>query len=268
MNTPPNYLSPAQYAAGSRAIFKQNEYIIVPPDNRCSNPHLNLKQADEQILVTPKQGAGYQMSVFLFQPGGSTISPMQSPLETFYYLVEGHLVVRLNGDSFQLTEGGFGWLPPEQPINLLAQGTRVSRLLWFQRPYQPLPGVEIPKAFLGREQDVPAIPEVDINPERQLIPYGNIGFDMAFNLIEIPPGSFYGLVEQHAWEHAMYMLDGEGFLGLNGSSYQVKTDDFIFIAPYIPEWFCAYGLQNKPVRFLLYWDCNRNYHQYFQPMPK
>lgn len=264
MNTPQNYPSPAQYAAGCRAVYKHNEYIIVPPENRCSNPHYNLGNADEQILVTPKQGAGYQMSVFMIQPGGGTISPMQAPLETFLYLIEGQVEAQLNGENIKLSEGSFGWLPPEQSIELVAQGDQQSRLLWFQRPYQTLPGVEIPKAFFGREQDVPAIPEVDINPEKQLLPYGNIGFDMAFNLIEIPPGAFYGLVEQHAWEHAMYMLDGEGFLSLNGSTYQVKTDDFIYIAPYIPEWFCAYGLQNKPVRFLLHWDCNRDYHQFFQ----
>lgn len=249
--------------AGSRAVYKHNEYIIVPPENRCSNPHLNLRNADEQILVTPKQGAGYQMSLFLIQPGGGTLEPMEAPLETFLFLISGQVDITLNGETQSLTEGGYGWLPPDQAVEILAKGETTSRLLWFQRPYQPLKGVETPQPLFGSEQDVPAVPEVDINPEKQLIPYGNPGFDMAFNLIEVPPGAFYGLVEQHAWEHAMYMLDGEGFLGLNGQFYQVKTDDFIFIAPYIPEWFAAYGLQEKPVRFLLHWDCNRDYSSYF-----
>jgi (S)-ureidoglycine aminohydrolase len=249
--------------AGCRAVYKHHEYIIVPPENRCSNPHLNLHHADEQILVTPKQGAGYQMSVFLIQPGGGTTAPMRLVLETFLFVVEGGMDVGLNGDTTQLTEGGYGWIPPGQAVELLAHGPGLSRVLWFQRPYQPLPGVDSPQAFFGQEQDVPAVPEVDINPEKQLIPYGDPGFDMAFNLIVVPPGAFYGLVEQHAWEHAMYMLEGEGFLGLNGQLYPVKTDDFIYIAPYIPEWFCAYGLQDKPVRFLLHWDCNREYSSFF-----
>jgi len=268
MNTHNNTPSPAQYVAGCRAVYRHSEYIIVPPENRCGSPHPNLRDADEQILVTPRQGAGYQMSLFLLQPGGGTIKPMQDPLETFLFLIAGEVEVRHNGECVQLSEGGYGWLPPAQTVALLAQGEDTSQLIWFQRPYQPLPDVPIPAAFFGREQDVLAVPEGDINPEKQLIPYGDLGHDMAFNLIEVPPGAFYGLVEQHAWEHAMFMLDGEGSLGLNGASYLVKSRDFIYIAPYIPEWFSAYGLQEKPVRFLLHWDCNRNYHQYFPTLQK
>ena len=117
----------------------------------------------------------------------------------------------------------------------------------------------IPGPVFGNEADVPAIPEVDLNPEKQLIPYLNPSMDMAFNLVVCQPGAYYGLVEMHAWEHAMYMLEGEGILFLNGKPIHVKEKDFIYIAPYCPEWFCALGMENKPVRFLIHWDCNRDY---------
>lgn len=255
--------NPSRYVAGCRAAYKPGEYIVVPQENRCSNPHINLKDADIQILVTPKQGADYIMSEYLLRPGGGTVEPIHDGLETFLFLISGSLKLTVNDVQHGLIEGGYAWIPPQQSIEFSANGDDVSQLLWFQRPYLPFKKGTIPEAIIGNENDVPAIPEVDINPEKQLIPYDTPGFDMAFNLIVIPPGGFYGLVEQHAWEHAMYMLDGEGFLWLNGQSFQVKENDFIYIAPYVPEWFCAYGMQDKPVRFLLYWDWNQDYSREF-----
>jgi (S)-ureidoglycine aminohydrolase len=199
------------------------------------------------------------MSEYLVQPGGGTIKPISDSLETFLFLIHGEIDLKLNTDHFEMSEGGYAWLPPQETYEFTAGSNGVSRLLCFQRPYIPLEGLPTPAAIIGNEKEVPAIPEVDINPEKQLIPYADFGIDMAFNLIVVPPGGYYGLVEQHAWEHAMYMLEGEGFLYLNGQFHHVKQNDFIYIAPYIPEWFCAYGMQGKPVRFLLYWDCNRDY---------
>ncbi len=57
----------------------------------------------------------------------------------------------------------------------------------------------------------------------------------------------------------MYMLEGEGVLTLNGSYHHVKQNDFIYIAPYCPEFFCALGGQGTRARFLLYWDTMREY---------
>ena len=255
--------SPSRYVAGCRAVCKPGEYIILPQENRCSNSHINLRDTEVQILVTPKQGADYMMSEYLIQPGGGTIEPVNDALETFLYLVGGKLDLTVNGAQHKLEQGGYAWIPPQQSIELSGQGDQLSRLLWFQRPYLPFKKGPVPEAVFGNEKEVPAIPEVDINPEKQLIPYETPGFDMAFNLIVIPPGGYYGLVEQHAWEHAMYMLDGEGLLWLNGQSHQVKENDFIYIAPYVPEWFCAYGMQQEPIRFLLYWDWNQDYARGF-----
>jgi (S)-ureidoglycine aminohydrolase len=264
MNTTSALPSPVSILTTNRAVYRHNEYIIVPTQNRCGNEHLSLRDADEQLLVTPKQGAGYQMSVFNLHPGGGTRTPLlPGRLETFVYVLDGDLTLTLDGRAHELTVGGYAWLPPQSAVELRAAAG--ARLIWFQRPYQPLPGVPAPAALFGREQDVEAIAEVDINPEKQLIPYTDPAFDMAFNLIEVPPGAFYGLVEQHAWEHAMYMLDGAGTLFLNGQSFPVQTDDFIYIAPYIPEWFTAQGLEPKPVRFLLHWDCNRGFEHFFPP---
>ncbi len=259
MNMKREYPSPAETMAGNRAVIRPGQFLILPPENRCSSPHPNLKDTDEEVFVTHKLGAGYVMSELSIHPGGGTIQPFNSRLEHFLFILDGKLQLQVDGSPRELVEGSYAWLPPRRAFEIHAAGNEDCKLVWFRRDYQPLGGVAVPEPVFGNEKDVPAIPEVDINPEKQLIPYTNPGIDMAFNLIVVRPGGYYGLVETHAWEHAMFMLEGEGILVLNGEYRHVREGDFIHIAPYCPEWFSALGMEEAPVRFLLYWDCNRDY---------
>ena len=259
MNTSRRFPSPSVYVGGNRAVINPGAYVVLPPENRCSSPHPNLQQADEQVFVTPKLGASYVMSEVVVQPGGGTVQPFDNRLEHFLFVVKGRLQFTLEKSERELASGSFAWIPPHQPFEYINRTEQPCRLVWFRRRYAVLEHVDIPGPIFGNEKDIPAVPEVDLNPEKQLIPYANPGIDIAFNLIVCQPGAYYGLVETHAWEHAMYMLEGEGLLFLNGQPFHVKENDFVYIAPYCPEWFCALGMENKPVRFLLYWDCNRAY---------
>jgi (S)-ureidoglycine aminohydrolase len=259
MNTKKSFPSPSVYVAGNRAEIKAGEYMVLPAENRCLSTHTNLREAEEQVFVTPKLGADYVMSEVVIRPGGGTVKPFNNRLEHFLFMTEGKLELKLEGSERQLGSGSFAWIPPDTAFEYINRAKEKCRLVWFRRRYIPLDQVAIPGPLFKNEADIPAVPEVDLNPEKQLIPYTNPGIDMAFNLIVLQPGAYYGLVETHAWEHAMYMLEGEGILFLNGKPLHIKEKDFIYIAPYCPEWFCALGMDNKPVRFLLYWDCNRDY---------
>ena len=261
MDAPKRFPSPADYVANNRAVLRPGAYLILPPENRCPSPHPNLRDGDEQVFVTQKLGAGYVMSEVNLQPGGGTREAIHSSLEHFFFVLDGSLGVKIQGKEQGLGPGGYAWLPPERPFEFQTAGRGNCRAVWFRRPYQRLAQVNIPEPVFGNEKDVPAVPEVDLNPEKQLIPYTDPGIDMAFNLIVVPPGAYYGLVETHAWEHAMYMLEGEGILALNGEYRHVRQGDFIHIAPYCPEWFGALSMEPKQVRFLLHWDCNRDYGQ-------
>lgn len=263
MDKDKGFPSPAAYAANNRGAVRPGEYLILPFDNRCSSSHSNFRDTDETVFVTKRFGADYVMSELVLREDGGTIRPLKSPLEHFIYVLAGQVKLEVLDQTILLDEGGFAWLPPETPFELLQSEFLVSRILWFRKPYKLLKGVEIPHPVFGNEKNIEAIKEVDINPEKQLLPYTIPGFDMAFNLIVCQPGGYYGLVESHAWEHAMYILDGEGILILNNEYHQVIKDDFIHIYPYCPEWFCASGMDQKPVRLLLYWDCNRDYENEF-----
>lgn len=258
-----SYPSPSNYVAQNRGVIKPGEYLILPHENRCSSEHSKFSNTDEVVLTTRNMGANYVMSEMIIRSEGGTIQPIENKMEHFLFVLNGETQLTIQGSQFGLEKGGFAWVPPNQRFEIINAASSDCRLLWFRKPYIERDGVDIPPFIHGNEKEVPALKEVDINPEKQLLPYTNLGFDMAFNMIVCQPGGYYGLVESHAWEHAMFILEGEGLLALNNNYWHVKENDFVHIFPYCPEWFTATGMEGDPVRFLLYWDCNRDYEDEF-----
>ena len=58
-------------------------------------------------------------------------------------------------------------------------------------------------------------------------------------------------------EHGLYMLAGRGIYWLNGDYHEVQAGDFIYMAPYCPQFFYATGWEKG--RYLVYKDVNRDY---------
>jgi len=83
------------------------------------------------------------------------------------------------------------------------------------------------------------------------------GFDLGINLQVFDPGVYFSFVETHVIEHGLYMLYGQGLYWLNGDYMEVKEDDFIYMAPYCPQFFYPTG--HGPSAYLLYKDVNRDY---------
>ena len=52
------------------------------------------------------------------------------------------------------------------------------------------------------------------------------------------------------------MLEGGGIYRLGDSWYPVKAGDFIWMAPWCPQWFGAIG--KVPAKYLIYKDWNRH----------
>ena len=56
-------------------------------------------------------------------------------------------------------------------------------------------------------------------------------------------------------EHGLLMLEGFGTYRLGDDLHTVEAGDFIWMAPYCPQWFIA-GPET-PARYLIYKDWNR-----------
>ena len=81
-------------------------------------------------------------------------------------------------------------------------------------------------------------------------------FDFAVNTMTYQPGAALSMVEIHVMEHGLLMLEGGGIYRLGDAWYQVSAGDFIWMAPYCPQWFGALGKQ--PAKYLIYKDWNRH----------
>ena len=53
-------------------------------------------------------------------------------------------------------------------------------------------------------------------------------------------------------EHGLLMLEGGGIYRLGDAWYPVAAGDFIWMAPFCPQWFGALGKQ--PAKYLIYKD--------------
>ena len=132
-----------------------------------------------------------------------------------------------------------------------------ARAAVIEKPFEPLAGTLAPEFFTGRESLVKAEP-LDGDPwleVRHLVP-DNPAFDFAVNTMMYQPGATLPMVESHVMEHGLLMLSGGGIYRLGDYWYPVKAGDFIWMAPYCPQWFGALG--KTPARYLIYKDWNRS----------
>jgi (S)-ureidoglycine aminohydrolase len=247
----------ADITTRSRSITKPGLYAILPRADRVESTLPNFRDAEAQVMTTPALGAKFVEYELLISVNGGTINPVDDGLEHFLFVLEGSVEFETRGQKHELATGGYVWLPPGMAYSLANTGNTLSRMLWLRRRYEEVEGVSIPDPIIANEEDVPALPE-DTYLEKHLIPYDdNLGFDMAFNLLIFEPGVHFSFVESHIMEHGLYMLDGRGIYYLNGDYIEVQKDDYIYMAPYCPQYFIATGWETG--RYILYKDVNRDY---------
>jgi (S)-ureidoglycine aminohydrolase len=145
---------------------------------------------------------------------------------------------------------------PAGDVGVVTAGAR-SRILVIEKQYQPLHGRTTPQAFCGSEDAVvpePLMGDDDVQV-RSLVPAA-VEFDFAVNTMTFQPGASLVMVEMHVMEHGLLMLEGGGVYRLSDQWYPVNAGDFIWMAPYCPQWFGALG--KNPARYLIYKDWNRH----------
>jgi (S)-ureidoglycine aminohydrolase len=230
--------------------------MILPQANRVTSVIPNFENALAQVLATPELGAWFAQYELLLGAGGGSVKPVDDGLEHFLYVLEGRVELSVDGTTHGLGQGGYTWFPPGLAYGLKNAHEATSRVLWLRRPYEIVDGLAVPEPIISREQDVAKLPE-DTYLEQHLIPYEDPAFDMGVNLLNFEPGIYFGFVESHVMEHGLYMLAGRGIYWLNGDYHEVQANDFIYMAPYCPQFFYATGWETG--RYLVYKDVNRDY---------
>jgi (S)-ureidoglycine aminohydrolase len=232
---------------GQTSSARHTDHLIQTPDTFVRAPLPGMRNATAIIHAAPAIGARFTQYTAEFEAGGS-VGPTND--ERFVYVLEG----TVEGDGFTLEPGGYAWFPPGFNANLRA--LTKARAAIIEKPYQPLAGTQPPAFLKGQENLVAPValmgdPDLEV---RSLLP-SDFAFDMAVNTMTFQPGTALSMVEIHVMEHGLLMLSGGGIYRLGNNWYPAAEGDFIWMAPYLPQWFGALG--KTPSKYLIYKDWNR-----------
>lgn len=233
---------------GQTRSSHQANHLLQTPDTfvRASLP--GMQNAVAIVHAAPALGANFVQYTAEMQPGGR-LGPADS--ERFLYVVDGIVTVA----PHRLAPGSFAVIPQGESLVVLAEAT--SRVAVIEKKYEPLAGVPAPHLLVGRETEIPEQP-LDGDTAlrvRALIP-PDPAHDFAVNIMTYDPGASLRMVEIHVMEHGLLMLEGKGIYRLGDSWYPTAAGDFIWMAPYCPQWFGALG--KTPSKYLIYKDWNRH----------
>jgi (S)-ureidoglycine aminohydrolase len=242
------------HSLGQTRSANRRDHLLLTPDTFIRTPLPGLTGGLAIVHVAPAAGAAFtQMTVELAPEGTLTEGPTQRLL----YVLEGKLTLSVEGSRklHRLAPGGYAYIPTAHAMTLTA--VTAARIGVIDKPYLPLETEPNPTLIVGREQDLPATP-LNGDPDllvRALLP-PSLALDFACNTMTYAPGAALSQVEVHYMEHGLLMLQGGGIYRLGDSWYPTTAGDFIWMAPYCPQWFGALG--KTPAKYLIYKDFNRH----------
>jgi (S)-ureidoglycine aminohydrolase len=175
--------------------------------------------------------------------------------QRFIYVLEGSLQLEVDGRKSNLGANAYAYLP--EGIQHRLSAARSSRVAVIEKPYQPLLNITPPKLLVSTEDQISshALGEDPGLQVKCLLP-DEMAFDFAVNTMVYQPGAALSMVEMHVMEHGLLMLQGGGIYRLDDTWHSVTAGDFIWMAPWCPQWFGAIG--KTSAKYLIYKDWNRH----------
>jgi (S)-ureidoglycine aminohydrolase len=240
------------HSLGRTRSANRRDHLLHTPDTFVRTVLPGMERGAAVVHISPAAGAAFTQYTAELESGG-TLGPTSA--QRFVYVLAG-AVDLATGSSFQsIDPGGYAYLPEGLAHTLTAQSA--TRLAVIEKPYQPLAGVAAPHLIVGNEADVISTPLMGDSDllVRSLLPEAP-AFDFAVNTMTYQPGASLSMVEVHVMEHGLLMLEGGGIYRLGEAWYPVAAGDFIWMAPFCPQWFGALG--KRPAKYLIYKDWNRH----------
>ena len=236
---------------GQTRTVVRPRYALLTPDGFVPSSIPGWESTECNILISPRLGARLNMWLSTMASGASgSVSAGEN--STFIYTLSGSVAV----DANNLEAGGYAYLPPGGEHNVTA-GADDTRLLVFEKRYEPLDAQPAPDAVFGHERDVPGEPFLGHEDARlQTLLPDRPEFDMAVNIFVYDPGATLPYVETHIMEHGMMMLKGQGVYRFDEDYHPVAAGDAIWMAPWCPQWYVSMGRETSS--YIYYKDINRH----------
>lgn len=228
------------------------DHALLTPDSYVRTPLPGMKNATAIVHAAPAMGAAFTQYTAELEAGGE-LGPCTA--QRFLFVLDGEICVPNSGKNHALHPGGYALFPSALAARVSAP--KFSRIAVIEKKYQPLEGVCAPAMLISEESAAAPQPFMgdDSLAVRMLLP-DYPSHDFAVNTMLYQPGATLPMVESHVMEHGLLMLEGEGIYRLGNSWYPVAAGDFIWMAPYCPQWFGALG--KVPAKYLIYKPWNRH----------
>jgi (S)-ureidoglycine aminohydrolase len=240
------------------------DHLLQTPDTFVRTPLPGAKGVEFIVHIGPQGGAAFTQMTAEFAENG-TLAPAIAGIQRFLYVLEGTIDLEVLGGrtSGALTAGKFACVPAGVAHQLRAR--EASRAVLIEKRYEAVAGTVFemggetnqPEVFVGDEAGIAseALGGDEGLQVRRLIPDSPI-WNFAVNTMTYEPGAALAMVEIHVMEHGLLMLEGGGIYRLGDNWYPVTAGDFIWMAPYCPQWFGALG--KTPAKYLIYKDWYRH----------
>ena len=213
------------------------------------------------IISRPLSGFAETFSQYIMevQPGGGSDRPELDPTaEGVLFVVEGEIVVTLDGKDHALTEGGFAFLPPKSTWTLRNRSSAPARFHWIRKAYEAVEGLDVPEAFFANDRDIKPVPMAHTEGKwatTRFVDPLDLRHDMHVTIVTFEPGAVIPFAETHVMEHGLYVLEGKAVYRLNQDWVEVEAGDFMWLRAFCPQ-ACYAGGPGK-FRYLLYKAVNR-----------
>ncbi len=214
------------------------------------------------ILARPLSGFAETFSWYVVEvsPSGGTDEGEVDPLaEGVLFVVDGSLVMHLDGTEYALEPGSYAFLPPGTRWALHNPGADTATFHWIRKRHQRVEGLEVPPAFVTHERDVTPIemPGTDgAWSTTRFVDIADLRHDMHVNIVSFEPGGAIPFPETHVMEHGLYVLEGKAVYLLNTDWVEVEAGDFMWLRAFCPQ--ACYAGGPGRFRYLLYKDVNRH----------
>ena len=237
---------------GHTRSARQPSHLLLTPDTFVRIPLPGMQKGLAIVHAGPAIGAAFSEYTAELEAGGH-LGPAAA--QRFVYLLEGSVYVDFAGKQHALAVRGYAYMPQSAEHRVVA--TEASRLVVIEKQYLPVDKLPAPHAIFSSEDAVASQP-LDDDPRLQVkhLLLDDMNFDFAVNTMVYEPGAALSMVEMHVMEHGLLMLEGAGIYRLGDSWYPVTAGDFIYMAPWCPQWFGAIG--KVPAKYLIYKDFNRH----------
>ena len=237
---------------GRTRTSRHADHVLLTPDSFVRAPLPGMNNATAIVHAAPASGAGFTGYTAELEAGGE-LGP--AVVQRFVYVLDGEIIVEAANNTQRVRKNGYAFLPAGDSHRVSSDAA--ARAIVIEKAYRKLDGTPPPQFLIGDESAVSPHPLMgdEALEVRELLPASPC-FDLAVNIMTFQPGASLPMVESHVMEHGLLMLEGGGIYRLGDHWYPVSAGDFIWMAPFCPQWFGAIG--KTPAKYLIYKDWNRH----------